>query len=394
MRIVSVAARTVRWTIASGGAARGRSERTAVLLEVRSDRGAIGLGEAAPLPGMSLDTIDDAERAIDALAARVPFDVPDRETAFARVHAAVLAARALRGRADRERDAAALPTPAARFAIATALLDALAHERAVSLAALLRAPAAPTAPATGGTVAAHAGTVALAAVVDDPDGARRAFAAGIRCLKIKLGADDDPGRVLAIAAAAPAATLRIDANRSWPRAEVGARLAALAGLPIEYVEEPCVDAHLLLSAALPCKLALDESLSTLPLDELDAALRSGQLAALVLKPTLLGLSPVLALAERARRAGVAAVTSHGLEGPIGTAACAELALALGGDRAVGLARHAALDAWCLDVGQLAADHVHATGAPGLGFAALDLAGAVNACSATLDAPDGADGPPR
>jgi len=225
--------------------------------------------------------------------------------------------------------------------------------------------------------------VPLAAVVDDPDAARRAFAAGIRRLKIKLGADDPPDRVRAIAAAAPGAVLRIDANRSWPPSEVLDRLAALAALPIEYVEEPCRNVHRLLTGPLPCKLALDESLVELADNDLAAALRSPALAAVILKPALLGgLSACLALAAQARASGVAAVASHTLEGPIGTAACAELALALAVDQppglAAGLAPHPALAGWRLPVPQLAPDHLHPAAAPGLGFVDLDLAGALRA----------------
>jgi L-alanine-DL-glutamate epimerase-like enolase superfamily enzyme len=352
VRIASVAAQTIRWPIASQGAARGRTERAAVVLEVRGDGGAVGLGEAAPLPGMSRDTIDDAERAAAALAARAPFEVADRDAALA---------------------IAGVAAPAARFAIETALLDALARHRGVSLAELLCAPA--------GDPASR--QVPLAAVIDDPAEARAAFARGIRCFKVKLGADDDLGRVLAIAAQAPGVRLRIDANRTWPRGEVPARLAALAALPVDYVEEPCVDAHSLLSGPLPCKLALDESLDELTPDQLRAALRSPQLAALVLKPTLLGLAGAIALAEQARRAGVAAIVSHGLEGPIGTAACAELALALGGSQPAGLAAHAALAGWHIAVPQLAADRIQPTTRVGLGFVDLDLATAVRACSIRL-----------
>jgi O-succinylbenzoate synthase len=220
-------------------------------------------------------------------------------------------------------------------------------------------------------------------VVDDPDAARRAYAAGIRCFKIKLGAEDPLDRVRSIAAATPGATLRVDANRLWPAAEVMDRLAALAALQVEYVEEPCRDAHRLLAGPLPCKLALDESLVELSADDLAAALRSPDLAAVILKPALLGgLSACLELAEQARACGVAAVASHALEGPIGTAACAELALALATEDAprpaAGLAPHPALTGWRLPVAQLAADHVHPAVAPGLGFVDLDLAGALRA----------------
>jgi L-alanine-DL-glutamate epimerase-like enolase superfamily enzyme len=269
---------------------------------------------------------------------------------------------------------------AARFAIETALGDAIARDRGMSLAALF---------------AAHVGVpsrVPLAAVVDDAEAARRAWAAGIRCLKIKLGADDDLDRVIAIARAAPGATLRIDANRSWPRGDVAARLAALAPLRVEYVEEPCRDAHeLLRSGPLACKLALDESLSELSLEDLRAALGSPGLAAVILKPTLLGgLSVALELAALARRAGVAAVASHALEGPIGTAACAELALALGGEHAAGLARHAGLAGWSVEVAQLADDHLRHAAAAGLGFG-FDLDGAVGACRTRMVG-DGGDLP--
>jgi hypothetical protein len=80
---------------------------------------------------------------------------------------------------------------------------------------------------------------------------------------------------------------------------------------------------------------------------------------------------------------VVAIASHALEGPVGTAACAELALVLGGDQPAGLARHAALDGWALEVAQLATDHVHAAMAPGLGFAGFDLAAVVAARATEL-----------
>jgi L-alanine-DL-glutamate epimerase-like enolase superfamily enzyme len=370
VRVVAIAARTHRWPIAGDGAARGRTERASVLLEVRTDRNTIGLGEAAPLPGMSIDTLDDAERALAAFARHTPFDVRTRDMRTGDApHADSLDPRMPFEITDRDAaQAFATSPPAARFAIETAILDALGREHRVSIATLL-------APLVG---TSH-GAVPLAAVVDDPEAARAAFASGIRCLKVKLTATDDPGRASAIAAAAPEARLRIDANRTWPHSEVVGRLAALAHLPIDYVEEPCREAHRLLAGPLPLRVALDESLLEMTSIEIETALHSPMLAALVLKPTLLGgFSVVLPLASRARRAGVAAIVSHTLEGPIGTAACAELALALGGDDPVGLAPHAALAGWSVDVPQLAADHVRASAAPGLGFADLDLDGVARA----------------
>jgi L-alanine-DL-glutamate epimerase-like enolase superfamily enzyme len=406
MRITAIAAHTVRWPIAATGAARGRSERAAVLVEVRSDRGIVGLGEAAPLLGLSRDHLDDAEAAIAGFARCAPFEVVARPYGATVDTRGALLAFETRPVAfdagfdapfeilhDRAAGLAPMVPPAPRFAIQTALCDALAREAGVSFATWLAArvapgdtglsPAAARAASTGTSGPGPAGdrtALPIAAVVDDIDGALRAYAAGIRCLKIKLAADDPASRVHAIAAAVPGVRLRIDANRSWPRAEVAARLEALAALPIDYVEEPCRDAHQLLATPLPYRIALDESLAELSADQLTAALASRQLAAVILKPTLLGsLSACLAIAVRARRAGVAAIVSHGLEGPIGTAACAELALALdgmaaaldrdsiapGGTRraraAVGLAPHPGLAGWAIGVAQLAGDHVQPGG---------------------------------
>jgi len=310
MKIVAVAARRVPWAIDPRGAARGMREREALLLAVRGDIGVTGLGEAAPLPGMSIDGLDDAERAFEELAARAPFAIESP------AHAT--------GIADRITAA-----PAARFAIESALLVALAQRSGASVASLWGA--------------LPQGELRCAVVVDD---ARDVPDAAARHLKIKIGGasfDDDLARVQRIARAAPDALLRLDVNRRWPRDETVAHLAALCRSVrnIEYVEEPCVAAHDLLAEPLPCRLALDESLIELAPDNLARALASHRLAALLLKPTLLGgFARCLALAAAAHRHGVAPVVSHALEGAVGAAACVELARAIGADVAVGLAPHA------------------------------------------------------
>lgn len=340
--------RRVQWPIASTGAARGRDERVAMLVELRTDRGAIGIGEAAPLPGLSVDTLEDAAAGIAALVARVPFSVEPTAAAIGRF-------------------AAELTTSAsARFAIETALLDALGASTGQTLAQLLsRTPVR---------------ELPCAMVVDTADAARAAVAVGARTLKIKVGRpagherarpladastferdrDGDLARVMSIGEAVPGIDLRLDANRSWPRDRVRGFLFALADLPIELVEEPCLDAHELLTEPLPCPIALDESLATLPRDALYAALRSPGLGALILKPTVIGgFAACLALAARARDAHVPVVITHALEGPIGTAACAELALAIGGTTAAGLAPHSALAGWPVGVAQLRGASVRA-----------------------------------
>ncbi len=313
MNIAAVRTRTVRWSIAATGAARGRTERAAILVEVTTDEGHIGVGEAAPLPGTSRDTLAAATAGVAALAARAPFSIEDAVDVIARFAAELTVA------------------PSARFAIETALLGVLASVRCCTVADLL--------------VSSPARSLPTAVIVDTPDDARRAVAAGARTLKLKVGPDDDLDRIVAVAAAAPGILLRLDANRTWPPDRVRERLFALADLPIEFVEEPCTDAHLLLADPLPCPIALDETVSLLSPIALDTALGSPGLAALVLKPTVIGgFAECLSLAARARAAGREVIITHALEGPVGTAACAELALALGGHTA-GLAPHPAIAGW-------------------------------------------------
>ena len=309
MRVVAVTARSVRWPLEPRGAARGKwSERESVIVAVRSEDGTTGLGEAAPLPGMSIDSIADAVKAAADLAGRVPIaiDSPGHAT----------------GVADRITAA-----PAARFGIETALLAALAQHSRTRIAALW-------------SPIPH-GELRSAVVCDDAESARAAVAAGARCVKIKASS---PELVLRIAAAVPNVRLRVDANRSWPRAEVMRWLDRIALLPIDFVEEPCVDAHELLAHHLPCRIALDESLVELAPADVARAVTSPELAALVLKPTLLGgFARCLELAALAHRHGVAPIVSHCLEGPIGFAACIELARTIGADVPVGLAPHPALE---------------------------------------------------
>lgn len=348
MRIVAIAARTVRWSIAGTGAARGRGARAAVLVEVRGDRGELGVGEAAPLPGFSRDGIADVEREIAALP--VPFEIANVADA--------LSARC---------------AGAAQFAIETALLDAWGRAHGLSIAQLL--------------CAAPAARVPLAAVVDSAQDVQRALAAGIRTLKVKHYPGDElrviPGDIL----------LRVDGNRQWPPERLEELLAPLRRPGIDYIEEPCADMLRVLDA--PADFALDESLAELAPEALRRALAHRHVVAAVLKPTVLGgFAAALQLAQLARSLEVAPVVTHALEGPIATAACAELARAVMMPappdlqdasirprprlaRAAGLAPHPALAGWRLAVPQLAGDHVRAAG-PGLGLGALDLETAVRA----------------
>ena len=293
----------VTWPVAAtGAAARGAwPTRSAAIVQLE-DGDACGFGEAAPLPGFGDDAVARAHLELEQWCAD---RTPPR-------------------------------SPSARYAIESAEASLAAARAGTTLAEQWGAR--------------HARAVATAAVVDDPDQAAAAIAAGARALKLKLDGTDDRARVAAIRAVAPGVPLRADANRTWPLAELDARLAALREFDLAFVEEPARDLGAALASRttpLAVPVALDESLAAPDRDAwLDAALASGAIAALVCKPTVLGgVTAVRELAARARRHRVATLVSHALEGPIALAAAGALAAAIDPAAIHGLGAHPALDAW-------------------------------------------------
>ncbi len=266
-------------------------ERRGLLLRVWSTDGCMGLGEASPLPGHSRETLADCRRALASVS-----------PGTWRVH-----------------DAAPLPG-AARFALECALLDIIARQRGISVAALLRPP--PHQP------------VPLCALVNDLDAAIAHWQHGICAFKIKVGSNFDAEHALltALRHHFPRAVLRIDANGAWTPAQAAENLALLAPIGLELAEEPC-------SGPLPpspIPLAIDERLAAGD----SSALRDGSAAIAIVKPMLLGLVRCLQLA-----AVHPVIVSHLFDGPVALTAAAELALALRPKHACGLATHAGLTAW-------------------------------------------------
>jgi o-succinylbenzoate synthase len=282
-----------------------------------------GLGEASPLPGYSPDTLAEAEAALAAL------DVRALERALERPQ--IL--EALRAVAE------LLPgaQPGARMALETAALDWRARRDGVSAAALLGA--APPAERPLAWLAATADSGAV-------HGAR---AAGYRHFKIKVGAPGKLDAELAAvkdfgAALAADSRLRLDANQSWTEAQAQHACRELAGLDVEFIEEPC--RHLSRPLDTDIAIALDESLCGRHPDELEGLVRCTGARVVVLKPMLLGgLTHCLELGRRATALGVGVVVSHSFDGPVALMAAGALALALPATFAQGLAPHAGLASW-------------------------------------------------
>jgi o-succinylbenzoate synthase len=193
--------------------------REGLLVELASDGGAAGWGEAAPLPGFSHEGLDEAlvqlRHLADSMVGREA--TVDPEGAFAR-----------------ELDTLDL-VPSARFGFELALWDLYAASSGKALPELVTSR-----PRT---------TVPINALISSPDHAieeaLRARAAGYEAVKLKVGGRDveeDVELVRAVRGTLNSdVSLRLDANRAWSFEEAERFARGIAGLRLEYVEEPLSD---------------------------------------------------------------------------------------------------------------------------------------------------------
>ena len=334
-----------------GTASSSGSLRSAALLVLRDDEGRIGVGEAAPLPGFSRETLQQAVHALCVCESLSPLaeDVPPLQAIGEALapHATVLD-----------------PVPTARFAIETALLDLLAQRRGVGVASCLgpslhersegfgrgglahRGEAPSTRPGVGivETSALVTATGDLGAIVK---AAIDAAAKGFRTIKVKLRATDDASlqreieALSWVRAALPDVTLRLDPNGRWSIAQARRYLARLACVAPAFVEQPVAPLDLADLGLCAVPWAADESLG---IPSVAARLRrESGCAVFILKPAALGIGAALEAARLARERGIDVVVTHFLDGPIGLAAACELALALDPPPLpCGLAPHAGL----------------------------------------------------
>jgi len=164
---------------------------------------------------------------------------------------------------------------------------------------------------------------------DDP-----ASAAGFSTVKLKVGLADDVARVRAVRETiGHEPKLRVDANGAWTVDEALRRLHELAPFGIELCEEPVhgVAAMRAVRAAAPVPVAVDETATAAN------ALVPGVADYACLKLAAWGgISPVVAAARRARRAGMRIYLASSLDGPVGIAAARDVAAAIAPDAACGL----------------------------------------------------------
>ena len=251
------------------------TERHGALLFWHGDDDRSAVSEMAPLPGFSVESLDDCITACRSLFA-----------AGADAAGHLLQ----RAQAGADEALATLP-PAARFALEAGWMELSQPPHAVPLVDSCRLMGAEQ------------------SQLDGPIGS---------CVKVKVGRASltaDTDRLAGILERLPDSTrLRLDANRSWTLEQAASLCAALPAHRIEYIEEPLLagSSYTDWTSRILIPFAWDESLRERP--ELDV--RTPGLGAVVLKPMLSGLNRTRAWIEAAERAGVAAVLSAAFESNI------------------------------------------------------------------------------
>ncbi len=285
--------------------------REGLLLRLVGDDGCEGWGETAPLPGFSDEDLGIAAARLRELAG----SMMGREATDEWVDP--------EGRFSRELDRLD-PTPSVRFGFELALWNLYAASTRTTLPELVTRQPRAAVPVNG----------LLYGSPDEVLGeARRMRDAGYRTVKLKVGGrtvEEDVGLVRALGEVlGGAVSLRLDANRAWGFEEAAEFARGVAGVRVEYVEEPLADPARLpeLVREFGVPVALDESLVGIEPEALDGHRYA---RAVVLKPTLLGgVSRTLRIAERALRLGMTPVVSSAYESGVGTAALVALAAGIG-----------------------------------------------------------------
>lgn len=315
MKIISVSAhpisRVVRPKFAIVSAAGSQPESRFALVEVKSDEGVSGYGEASVVPVWSGESQESAIHAISHILTPVLIGQDPRNvTACADAMDRVL-----------------IGNPFTKASVEMALFDLLGKTLRVSAVTLLggarRPKKIPLKFSIGAFEPARAGQVAEAAVK-----------LGLRAVKVKVGlnVENDLKRVQAVrSAVGPQFPLAVDGNGGWTVAETLAALPGLEKCSVKALEQPIRRGDFrgcaLIRRRTSIPLMLDESVFTIQ-DALEAIRQQACDLISIYPGKNGGLLRSLAIAEVAGAAGLMCVIGSNLEMDIGTAAMLTLASAV------------------------------------------------------------------
>src|SRR5436305_148984 len=285
--------------------------REGAIVEVMTSEGINGVGEIAPLPIFSGDTLHDALVVLPSLVAHMRGQ--SLSAALAWLY--------------KQQEQVSLSS-AAVCGLECALLDAQSKLQGCSMSTLLATEH--VCPRESVQVNAVIGTSTIATAVDY---AREALERGFTCIKLKMGTGlhEEIERVAALREAiGPHIRLRLDANESWSFEQAVTILNACAPFAIEYVEQPLRAYDLIgmyqLRQVVPVPIAADEALYNLASARRILTWEAADV--LIIKPQLTGgLRAARQIIQEATTRAVQCVITSVLETGIGLAATLHLAAA-------------------------------------------------------------------
>ncbi len=202
------------------------TERSGCLIKLTSESGAVGWGEAAPLPGFSSESLDEAIQQLRNLAPRLigsnaPMALVELTDGFhpglcTHPHA-----------------------PSVQCALEMAVLNVIAAHGSTSLAQLLHKRPASSIPLNR----------LITDDATDCESTRALLQRGFSTIKMKVGRNPlaiDIARVHKVSdELADRAALRLDANRAWNFEDAIDFARSISDRRIEYIEEPLSDLSML-----------------------------------------------------------------------------------------------------------------------------------------------------
>lgn len=295
-------------------------------MELKEDN-LTALGEAAPLPGFSLESLEDVSAQIKKFA--------DTIKEFFHQDLSLESLQVFYRKSE--------IFPSLQFALDTLAVDYLSQKGGISAQDFLfDDPSSEL--KVNGVLSLQNADNALKKVDD-------LIADGYSTIKIKIGRDFDNELLTLknIRSSYPKLTLRLDANKAWELNEAIEKLEELEKLSIEYCEEPLADVSIpklkKLNNSISVPVALDESL--LQADSLDSIMP--YISVVVIKPMVMGsLSNLFATNRLADSHNNKVIYTTSLESGIGRTMTVILATGLGNkNSAHGLATGSLLkmDVW-------------------------------------------------
>jgi len=285
-------------------------DRSGLVLTLDATDGISGRGGTAPLPG--------ATQRLDDLAAEIE-EWANEQTDHDVVEAIESLPETL--------------TPAARFAIHTALIDIQACAAGVPLAQFLRSGAPMTVPSNALVTAETPREVYQACV--------SAVSEGFTSVKLKVAASEpgtDATRIIAASEACGThAQLRLDANCGWSLDEAVHVIGRVGKHRLEYVEDPVgnVEDYSSFSDRTGVPAAVDVPASWA--NSLASSIEASKCRFVVMKPAAVGGVDRLLRTAVDLGADVTTVVSSSIDGPVALAAAVHVAAAVPVATAHGLA---------------------------------------------------------